>query len=71
MDDLIRSIEDVERYVIVDLRGFPTLDFYPLDTKALLRLVREGKLTASGITPSRFDTWILDAFEVTIRVVDL
>lgn len=40
MDDLISSIEDVERYVVVDLRGFPVLDFYPLDTKALLRLVR-------------------------------
>lgn len=71
MDDLIASVEDVERYVIVDLRGFPTLDFYPLDSKALLRLIRQGKLTASGISPSRFDTWIADAFDVTIKEIEL
>jgi hypothetical protein len=66
-DDLIASLEDVERYVIVDLRGFPMLDFYPLDTKALLRLVREGKLTVSGISPARFDTWVSETFAVTIK----
>jgi hypothetical protein len=66
-DDLIASLEDIERYVIVDLRDFPSLSFYPLDTKALLRLVREGKLTVSGISPSRFDTWIADTFNVTIK----
>jgi hypothetical protein len=66
-DDLIASLEDVERYVIVDLRGFPTLDFYPLDTKALLRLVRDGKLTVSGISPARFDAWIIETFKVTVK----
>lgn len=66
-DDLIASLEDVERYVIVDLRGFPTLHFYPLDTKALLRLVRDGKLTVNGISPARFDAWVNETFEVTIK----
>lgn len=71
MEDLIASVEDVERYVIVDLRRFPTLDFYPLDTKALLRLIREGKLTTSGISPARFDSWIADAFDTQIREIHL
>lgn len=71
MDDLIASVEDVERYVIVDLRSFPVLDFYPLDTKALLRLIREGKLTTGGISPARFDNWIADAFDTRIREIDL
>lgn len=71
MNDLIASIEDVERYVIVDLRAFPQLDFYPLDTKALLRLVREGKLTTTGISPTRFDAWITNAFDVTRKEIQL
>lgn len=71
LDDLIASLEDIERYVIVDLRGFPRLDFYPLDTKALLRLVREGKLTTNGISPSRFDLWIADSFDVTVKEIEL
>lgn len=70
-EDLIASLEDVERYVIVDLRGFPTLHFYPLDTKALLRLIRDGKLTVNGISPARFDAWISETFEVTIKDFDL
>lgn len=71
MEDLIASIEAVERYVIVDLRGFPTLDFYPLDSKSLLRLIREGKLTTNGISPTRFDAWIADAFETTTKEIVL
>ena len=70
-DDLIASLEDVERYVIVDLREFPTLNFYPLDTKALLRLVRDGKLSVNGISPSRFDAWIAETFQVTVKEFDL
>lgn len=66
-EDLISSLEDVERYVIVDLRKFPTLYFYPLDTKSLLRLVHAGKLTVSGISPARFDLWIADTFKVTVK----
>lgn len=66
-EDLIASLEDIERYVIVDLRAFPTLDFYPLDTKRLLKLVYEGKLTTSGISPSRFDQWVADTFAVTVK----
>ncbi len=70
-EDLIASIEDVEVYLIVDLRRFPTLRFYPLDTKALLRLIREGRLTTSGISPARFDAWIAERFETEARFIDL
>lgn len=70
-DDLIASLEDVERYVIVDLRQFPVLSFYPLDTKALLKLVYTDQLTTNGISPSRFDTWIAGTFNVTVKDFDL
>lgn len=70
-DDLIASVEDVERYVVVDLRQFPILRFIPLDTKALLRLIRAGRLTVSGISPNRFDAWLEEAFEVSVKKIDL
>ncbi len=70
-DDLIESIESVERYVLVDLRQFPLLRFYPIDSKALLRLIRLGKLTASGITTRAFDRWIAEAFDVTVNRIAL
>jgi hypothetical protein len=68
-DDLYQAIESVERVVIVDLRQFPRLRFFPIDSKSLLRLIRLEKLTTSGITPNRFDAWIADAFET--RVVEI
>ncbi|HTW25753.1 MAG TPA: hypothetical protein VME92_01395 [Acetobacteraceae bacterium] len=70
-EDLIASLEAVERFVIVDLRRFPRLRFVPLDSKALLRLIRQGKLTVSGISPRRFDTWLNAMFEVTTVRTDL
>lgn len=66
-DDLIAAIEEVERIVVVDLRRFPVLRFVPLDSKLLLRLIRQGKLTASGITPRRFDTWLAETFDVNVQ----
>lgn len=71
MEDLIASIEDIERYVVVDLRNFPMLRFLPLDTKSLLRLIREGKLTTSGISPKRFDAWLTESFDITVKPIDL
>lgn len=62
-EDLYQAIESVERVVVVDLRAFPTLRFFPIDSKSLLRLIRLEKLTTRGITPNRFDSWIADAFE--------
>lgn len=70
-EDLIRSLEDVERYVIVDLRGFPVLDFYPLDSKALLKLVYEEKLTTNGISPGRFDAWVKESIDLRTKEIEL
>jgi len=70
-EDLISSIESVERYVLVDLRSFPSMRFVPLDSKALLRLIRQGKLTVSGISPKRFDAWLADVFAVTTTRIEL
>jgi hypothetical protein len=71
LDDLIESVESVERYVLVDLRQFPLLSFYPIDSKALLRLIRKGKLNVTGIGQARFDQWIADSFDVTTRRIAL
>lgn len=70
-EDLISSIEGVERVVVVDLRRFPTLRFYPLDSKSLLRLIRQKRLSPSGISPNRFDSWIAEAFEVSVQAMTL
>jgi hypothetical protein len=70
-EDLLESIESVERVVVTDLRAFPLLRFIPLDSKVLLKLVRLGKLTQSGISPTRFDAWLADSFEITIKQVEL
>ena len=68
---MIASIESVERYVLVDLRNFPSMRFVPLDSKALLRLIRQGKLTVSGISPKRFDAWLAEVFDVTTVSIEL
>lgn len=71
LDDLYQSIEDVERVVVVDLRRFPLLRFIPLDSKPLLKLVRLGKLTTTGISPSRFDAWLAESFDIQVAQMDL
>src|SRR3954452_23851827 len=68
-DDLIESVEAVERVVIVDLRDFPAMRFYPIDSKDILREIRQGRLTTSGLTPKRFDAWVASGYEIeTIEI---
>jgi len=71
MDDLIQSVEDVERIVVVDLRNFPVLEFYAIDSKADLKLIRTGELTLNGMTPRRFDAWISRDFIVEHLDIEL
>jgi hypothetical protein len=71
LDDLIQSVEDVERVVIVDLRIFPTLYFYSIDSKAILKLIRMGHLTLSGMTPTKFDAWVAKEFILEPKEIDL
>lgn len=65
-EDLIQSLEHVETFIAVDLRCFPRVLFYPIDTKHLLRLVREGRLTPTGMSSMRFDLWIADTFDTRV-----
>jgi hypothetical protein len=71
IEDLIQSVEEVERVVLVDLRRFPTLSFYPIDSKAVLKLIRIGKLTLNGMTPRRFDAWSSEEFDLQPHEIDL
>jgi hypothetical protein len=66
---LLESVEAVERIVLVDLRQFPILNFYPIDSKDILRLIRKGELTNTGLTPRRFDAWLEADFD--IRLTDI
>ncbi len=70
-DDLISSIESVERVVLVDLRAFPKLRFIPLDSKPLLRLAYGGKLSPGGMTPRRLDAWLEENFAVSVSQIAL
>jgi hypothetical protein len=70
-EDLIKSVEDVERIIIVDLRDFPLLSFYPIDSKSILRLIRNGDLTASGLTPKRLDVWLAQEFSLRYTTIEL
>ena len=71
LEDLIESVESVERVVVVDLRRWPKLRFVPLDSKPLLRLIRLGRLTPTGISPNRFDTWLATSFDIAVRQTTL
>ena len=71
VDDLITSVEEVERMVVVDLRKFPCLTFYPLDSKSILRLIRTGRLTNTGLTPRRFDAWITEEYLLEFKTIEL
>jgi hypothetical protein len=71
MEDLIRSVEEVERIVLVDLRQFPVVVFYPVDSKAILRVIRQGGLSLSGMSPKRFDAWVSKEFELRTVTIDL
>jgi len=69
--DLVASIVDVERIVLVDLRQLPVLRFIPLDSKPLLGLAHAGKLSPGGMRPAALDRWIEENFEVRVTEVEL
>jgi hypothetical protein len=69
--DLIDSVERVERIVIVYLRKFPVLDFYPIDSKDVLRQIRQGSLTNAGLTPRRFDAWLAADYELKVAEIEI
>jgi hypothetical protein len=65
-EDLVQSLAHVEVVVAVDLRGFPEVRFYPIDSKCLLRLALEGSLTPAGMSAERFDRWVSDSFDIQV-----
>lgn len=66
-DDLIKSLEDVEAFIAVDIREFPVVRFYPLNTKLLLRAIRNGELSPAGMKAKRFDKWIESNFDLRVQ----
>jgi hypothetical protein len=68
---LIAALERIETVVVVDVRGWPAVNFIPVDSKALLRLVREGGLGVKGLSAKQFDAWLARAFAVVIEQIPL
>ena len=57
--------------VVVDLREFPSLSLYPVDTKVILRWIRTRGFTLNGISPRRFEAWVNEEFDLTYQAIDL
>jgi hypothetical protein len=70
-DDVIGALERVETFVVVDVRCWPTINVYPLDTKPLLRAAHGGQLTTNGWSARVFDDWLSRTFTVRLVPVSL
>ena len=66
-DDLIHSLEAIENFIAVDLRRFPRVLFYPLDSKPLLRMAYAKQVTPTGMSAERFDQWIAYTFDMSVE----
>lgn len=52
--DLEESIRDVDFVIVVDIREFPVVRTIPVAQETLLRLVDEGLLRPTGLSPEQF-----------------
>jgi hypothetical protein len=68
-DKLVAALERVETWVVADVRCWPNVNFYPLDTKLLLREAWAGRLGTAGWTAKRFEQWLAQTFTVKLEPV--
>jgi hypothetical protein len=66
LDDVVAALERVETFVVVDVRCWPAMNFYPLDTKRLLAAVHSRQLGTGGWSAKRFDEWLGRSFAVSL-----
>jgi len=64
-ENLIKSIEEVDKFCVVDITNFPKITLVLLDTKVLLRWIREEKLSQVGLNKVKFYTLLLEEIGVT------
>jgi hypothetical protein len=65
-DDVIAALERVERFVVVDVRCFPAINFLPLESRRLLKAALELELTPTGWAARRFDDWLSRTYTTQI-----
>ncbi|MGH8541993.1 MAG: hypothetical protein ACRETW_16000 [Stenotrophobium sp.] len=70
-EDLIDSINDCERYVVVDITKFPEVRFVIVLSRILAKAAQAKHLTPGGWSESKFYGWLGTAFEVSSETVEL
>jgi len=53
-EDLWNSVSSVDRICIADIRSFPNVFMFIIDSKLALTWIKDGKLTTSGKRPNKF-----------------
>ena len=69
--DLTASLEACDRVVVVDIRAFPLVEFYPLDVPRLLSAAHNGVLNTNGWWGAQFEDWVGRTYDVDRLVVEL
>lgn len=69
--NLMESLAETSKVLVVDIRDFPTVCFVPVDTKDLMAAASAGLLTPSGWNEVKFYGWLREKFTVSRVSVQL
>jgi hypothetical protein len=64
-DGLIKSIEECDRIVVVDLTEFPLVRFLPIDSARLVGAAHKDELTTNGWSHKQLHTWVKKTYELS------
>jgi hypothetical protein len=70
-EKMVAALERVETWVVADVRCWPHVNFYPIDTKLLLREAWAGRLRTNGWTSKQFEQFVAQTFVVRLEPVTL
>jgi hypothetical protein len=70
-DGLIKSIEECDRIVIVDLTEFPIVRFLPIDSARLVGAAHKGDLTTNGWSHKQVQAWVKKTYDISEIELDI
>lgn len=70
-DNLISSLGESSKVIVVDILDFPNIKFIPDDCKALLFCAKKKTLRPNGWKKKQLYEWLNEQYEVTEEVVKL
>jgi hypothetical protein len=70
-EKMVAALERVETWVVADVRCWPSINFYPIDTKLLLREAWAGRLGVNGWTAKQFERWLAQTYVIRLEPVTL